>query len=303
MYDDSNQVYSILVFGYEVTQQVIAKNKILEITQLHEQELQEKIAFSTLELKQANESLLQKNDELLKVNKDLESFNYISSHDLQEPLRKIQTFINRILEKEYAGLSEKGKDYFNKIKEAGIRMQTLIEDLLVYSHTSFGEWTFEDTPLEKIISGVIIDLADNIKEKNAVIEFSQLGSASVNPLQFRQLFQNLVANALKFSKVGIAPHILIKSEIALGKQFPEKNLLPGKDYCHILFADNGIGFDSKYKDQIFEVFQRLHGREEYAGTGIGLAIVKKIVEKHNGFISAESVPGKGATFNIYIPAL
>ena len=303
MYDDSNKIYSILVFGYEVTAQVLAKNKILEIIQQHEGELQQKIALSTLELKLANESLLQKNNELLKLNKDLESFNYISSHDLQEPLRKIQTFINRILEKEYGGLSEKGKEYFNKMKEAGIRMQALIEDLLVYSRTNMGEWSFEPASLAGILSEVTMDLAESIQERNAIIDYGPLDTIAVNLLQFRQLFQNLIVNALKFSRTGVPPHIVITSEIAAGSHFANRQLLPEKVYCCIQFQDNGIGFDPQYKDQIFEVFQRLHDREAYAGTGIGLAIVKKIVEKHEGVIYADSSPGKGATFTIYLPVL
>jgi len=302
MYDDSNKIFSILVFGYEVTEQVIAKNKILEITKQHEKELEEKVQLRTLELKEANELLLEKNEELLKMNKELESFTYISSHDLQEPLRKIQTFANRILEKEYATLSGKGKEYFQKMQEAGSRMQALIEDLLVYSHTNFTEREFEDTSLSKIVEEVIIDLEENITEKKAIIDYKQLDEAYINPFQFRQLIQNLIVNALKFSKAGTPPHITIKSRIAAGSHFKNENLLPDKNYCHISFTDNGIGFDPQYKEQIFEVFQRLHSREEYYGTGMGLAIVKKIVEKHNGIITAEGKPGQGATFNIYIPA-
>jgi signal transduction histidine kinase len=188
------------------------------------------------------------------------------------------------------------------MQDAARRMQALIEDLLAYSRTNLTERKFENTNLTTIVEEVINDLAESITEKKAIIDYGQLNEAYISPLQFRQLIQNLITNALKFSKADAAPHIIIKSEIAAGSHFKNENLLPANKYCHLSFADNGIGFDPQYKDQIFEVFQRLHGREEYSGTGIGLAIVKKIVEKHDGIITAESEPGKGATFNIYIPA-
>jgi two-component system CheB/CheR fusion protein len=153
------------------------------------------------------------------------------------------------------------------------------------------------------------ELSESIRGKSAVIEIGQLCEANINPLQFRQVMNNLVANALKFSKSGVPPHIIIKSKIGEGVQFQNENaglaggrLSPQKKYCHLSVSDNGIGFDPIYKDQIFEVFQRLYGKDEYPGTGIGLAIVKKIVGNHNGVITATSEPDKGATFDIYIPA-
>ena len=187
-------------------------------------------------------------------------------------------------------------------------MQTLIEDLLTYSHTSVAERKIEITDLGIIVEEVKNELAETIFEKNAVIEADQLCEARVDASQFQQLMHNLVANSLKFSKPGVPPHIIIKSKISKGTQLQNKNpslpagrLSPEKDYCHISFIDNGIGFDPQYQDKIFEVFQRLHSKESYAGTGIGLAIVKKIVESLNGSITATGELNKGATFDIYIP--
>jgi two-component system, chemotaxis family, CheB/CheR fusion protein len=249
-----------------------------------------------------NRILEEKNEELVKINKELESFTYLSSHDLQEPLRKIQTFANRILEKEYGELSGKGKDYFHRMQDAAHRMQTLLEDLLAYSHTNITDRKFTKTQLNSIVEEVKVELAETILEKKAVIKSNQLGEGNVNFSQFRQVMNNLIANALKFSKPGVPPHILIKSEIAEGSKFQNAKLSPTQNYCHISFTDKGIGFDPHYREQIFNVFQRLHGKDDYAGTGIGLAIVKKIVENHNGFVTATSEVNEGATFDIYIPA-
>ena len=301
MYDENKEIFSILVFGYEVTAQVIAKNKILEIQQNHTLELEEKVQQRTLELSELNELLLQKNEELEKMNKELEAFAYVSSHDLQEPLRKIQTFAGIILEKENQNLTDKGKDYFQRMQDAAKRMQQLILDLLGFTRINTAERKFERINLSTIIEKVKTACKEDIQEKQATIEATGLCEVNIISFQFHQLIQNLISNALKFSRPGIPPHIIIKSDIDEGSQFPNKKLSPRKKYCHIIFTDNGIGFDQQYNEQIFEVFQRLHGREEYTGTGIGLAIVKKIVENHNGIVTATGSPGKGARFDIYIP--
>ena len=271
--------------------------------------LETKVHQRTVELSEANELLRLKNEELGKMNRELESFSYVSSHDLQEPLRKIQTFASRILEKEYEALSDKGKEYFNRMNSAANRMQTLIEDLLAYSHTNITERTFEKTDLRKIVDEVKAELSETILKMRADIVTGKLGKAIINPFQFRQVIVNLISNSLKFSKPGIPSHIVIKSRIKTGSQCQHENpvlmmnsLLPNKNYCNITFTDNGIGFDPKYQERIFVVFQRLHGKEEYPGTGIGLAIVKKIVENHNGAITAMSKLDEGAKFDIYIPA-
>lgn len=292
----------ILLVIKDITEQVIAANKSLADQQLRAQELEEKVQQRTLELSHANALLQERNKELRRMNKELESFAYVSSHDLQEPLRKIQTFSTRILEKEHAALSDKGKDYFNRIQSAANRMQWLIEDLLAFSKINLDERKFENTDLNIIVQEVKNELKDAIEEKHASIETSGLGRANIIPFQFRQLIHNLVSNSLKFSKPGTSPHIYIGSRNVISDEGNEKYLLPGKEYCHITFTDNGIGFEPHFSEQIFEVFQKLHDQEEYPGTGIGLAIVKKIVENHKGIITATSELGKGTTFDIYVPA-
>ncbi|MDP4251375.1 MAG: chemotaxis protein CheB [Bacteroidota bacterium] len=302
MYDEHEKIYSILVFGYEVTELVNAKNKYQEGQQLHAKELEEKVQQRTLDLSEANAELQQKNEELRRMNKELESFTYVSSHDLQEPLRKIQTFASLILEKENAVLSDKGKDHFHRMLDAADRMQILIKDLLTYSHTKILDRKFEKTDLNKLVQEVLIELGETIQRKAAILKVDSLCEANINPSQFLQMMHNLIGNALKFAKPGIPPHIIIKSKIAEGSQFKNLSLSPKTKYCHLSVSDNGIGFDPQYKEQIFEVFQRLHGKNEYPGTGIGLAIVRKIVENHNGLITASGELNRGATFDIYIPA-
>jgi len=276
--------------------QQLIENKIQEIQQEHSIVLEEKVRQRTFELSEANYQLLHKNEELVKMNKDLESFTYISSHDLQEPLRKIQT---------YSAIA-----HFQRVQNAAKRMQTLIEDLLAYAQTSPIERKFEHADLNKIVKEVTDELVENIQGKSAVIEVGKLCHAYVNPSQFYQVMHNLINNALKFSIPGVLPHITIKSRIAAGIDFEKEqpDLLAGtlsaeQDYCCLTVSDNGIGFDMRYKDKIFEVFKRLNGNDKYAGTGIGLAIVKKIVEHHNGIITTSGELNKGATFNIYIPAV
>jgi PAS domain S-box-containing protein len=242
------------------------------------------------------EQLGVKNLELEKMNSDLESFAYISSHDLQEPLRKIQTFVGRLIDQESNNLSSSGKMMFDRMHLAAKRMQVLIDDLLVYSRSNNAKQEYEIIDLNTIIQDVKEDLKEEIKEKNATIEITEMCTTQIIPFQFRQMMHNLISNSLKFSRPGTTPKIKIKSEV-----LPYNRLLNRKA-CHISISDNGIGFDDQYSDKIFKVFQRLHTREEFAGTGIGLAIVKRIVENHEGIITAESEPGKGATFNIYIPA-
>jgi PAS domain S-box-containing protein len=252
-------------------------------------------------LKQNAAQLAQKNKDLEKMNVELQSFAYVSSHDLQEPLRKIQTFASRILAKEMQTLSDNGKDYFKRMQDAAGRMQTLIQDLLAYSRTSTTDRTFEKTDLAKIAEEVRLDIKETNPEKNALIEFGKLGEANVIPFQFRQLLYNLIGNAIKFAKPGVPPHIVINSETVKGSDVGTEKLNPQTSYCHISVTDNGIGFDPQYRNRIFEVFQRLHGKDEYSGTGIGLAIVKKIIDNHNGAISATGEVNRGARFDIYLP--
>ncbi|WP_281232387.1 PAS domain S-box protein [Flavobacterium gelatinilyticum] len=254
----------------------------------------DKIKRNALELEQ-------KNIELEHMNKELQSFAYISSHDLQEPLRKIQTFASQIIDKESQNLSEYGKDKFQRMQNAAQRMQTLINDLLSYSRTNIQERKFEKTKLSKIINEVREDLKEELEHKNAHIENNETQEINIIPFQFRQLLYNLVSNSLKFSKPDVPPVIKINSEISKGSDFKNEGLAKETLYCHITVSDNGIGFEPHYSKKIFDVFQRLHGRDHYNGTGIGLAIVKKIVENHNGIITAKGEQNKGAAFDIYIP--
>jgi two-component system CheB/CheR fusion protein len=187
------------------------------------------------------------------------------------------------------------------------RMKTLVQDLLDYSRTNSTERHFENTDLNAIVEEVKAELEEMIAEKKAVIETDHLDEVYVNSSLFRQVLNNLIANAIKFSKPGVPPHIIIKTKIAeldqLQNENPDLNSdrLSSKKYCHISVADNGIGFDRQFKDKIFDVFQRLQTQEIHVGTGIGLAIVKKIIEHHNGVITAKSEVNKGACFDIYIP--
>ncbi len=263
--------------------------------------LEKAVDERTQELNNANASLVVKNKALLNMNKELQAFTYVSSHDLQEPLRKIQTFASRILEKEIDSLSDNGQNYFRLIQQSAERMRQLIQDLLAFSRISVAERKFEVTDLNTIIEEVKKEFKESIAEKHAEIEVKKICEIFVIPFQFRQLMHNLISNALKFSNPKLPPHITIESKIVKnGKSKITK--FPGhKEYCHIIITDNGIGFEKEFSTKIFELFQKLHGKEEYPGTGIGLAIVKKIVDNHNGVITASSEMDKGTKFDIYIP--
>ena len=268
-------------------------------------ETKEKLAAELIianhELAFQNEEKEKRAIELSKANKELQLFLNISSHDLQEPLRKIQISASRIEEADFNSLSDKGKDHFLKMHDAARTMQVLIEDLLTYSRTNTEERIFEFVDLDLLIDEVTDELKEAIDEKQAIVEITDHCEANIIPFQFRQLIYNMLSNALKFSIPGKPPHILISSCIKKGSDCKNVKLLPDQEYCHITIKDNGIGFEPEYSEKIFEVFQRLYGKEVYKGTGIGLAIVKKIVENHNGIITATSQLNQGATFDIYIP--
>lgn len=243
-----------------------------------------------------------KNRDLVNMNIELQSFAYISSHDLQEPLRKIQTFASRLADLDEQNISANAKTYLSRIELSAKKMQNLIQDLLTYSRANSAERVFTKVKIDEIAEEVVSDFSDRIEEKNAFVEYSNLGEATVIQFQFRQLLHNLVENALKFSKPGISPHVKISMEKVDGKLLPNAEF-KDKTYYHLQVSDNGIGFELIYKEKIFEVFQRLNTESEYKGTGIGLAIVKKIVENHRGIITVSSEKGEGSTFNVYIPEL
>lgn len=253
------------------------------------------------QVKQRTRQLQESNEELSKLNNELAQFAYVASHDLQEPLRKIQTFSARIHEIEKDRLSDKGKDYFSRLQNASRRMQQLILDLLAYSRANTAERHYEWLSLEKLVGSITEQLRETIQQKNAKIQVSCLPEMRVVIYQFEQLFTNLFTNALKFTKQDTDVLITINCQILPGKQIELAGIDNTLQYHHISFSDNGIGFEPEYNESIFQVFKRLHGKDEYPGTGIGLAIVKKIVENHAGFITASGELGKGARFDIYFP--
>ena len=253
-------------------------------------------------LKAKEKILALKNEELERQNKELASFSYVASHDLQEPLRKIRTFSSRILAKQHDVFSDESKYYFSRITGAAERMQNLIEALLSYSRANTPEKDFANTDLNAILADIKSILQDVIEEKNVVIESDHLPTLKVVHLQFQQLFLNLISNGIKYSRDGVQPRIKISAELLHSHEIDYNDVLPNTRYWKISVADNGIGFEQQYEDKIFELFQRLHGKQEFEGTGIGLSICKKIVQNHNGFMKAHGVPDVGATFTLYIPA-
>jgi signal transduction histidine kinase len=283
--------------------ELIIANKELAFQNEEEEKRAAELIIANKELAFQNEEKEKRAAELIIANKELLAFTYVSSHDLQEPLRKIQTFVSIILENENKNLSEDGKYNFQRMQLAAGRMQQLIDDLLAFSRINTTELKFEKTEINTIIEEVKTELKDTILEKGAIIEATELCPADIIRFQFRQLMYNLLSNALKFSQSGKQPHIIIKSRIVKGAQINNENLSPEKNYCHITVVDNGIGFEPHFNERIFEVFQKLHSKDVYGGTGIGLAIVKKIVENHNGTITATSELNKGAKFDIYIPVV
>jgi light-regulated signal transduction histidine kinase (bacteriophytochrome) len=277
-------------------------NKELIFQNAEKEKRAAELIIANKELAYQNEEKEKRAAELSIANKELLAFTYISSHDLQEPLRKIQTFVTIILENEEKNLSDIGKYNFKRMQLAAKRMQLLIDDLLAFSRINTTDHKFEKTELSSIIEEVKTELKDTIQEKHAIIEATELCPANIIFFQFRQLIYNLISNALKFSKPDLPSHIVISSRVVNGSKLNNEKLSSDKNYCHILVKDNGIGFESHFSERIFEVFQKLHGKDVYEGTGIGLAIVKKIVENHNGIIIASSELGKGAQFDIYIPS-
>ena len=247
----------------------------------------------------AAEALRSKNIELENSNAQLKSFNYITSHDLQEPLRKIQVFGRRIMEVE--AFSGKTQDYFNRLIETSERMQNLIVSLLDFSRLSEIEIIFEPCDLNGIIEESKDDLHLFIAEKQAVVQYENLPTIMASRIQLIQLFTNLIDNAIKYCRPEIQPHIKITASMLEGKSIKHPLVNNEKKYHKIEITDNGIGFEQEYSTKIFEIFQRLHGKKEYSGTGIGLAIVKKIVTIHNGFVTAESMLDRGSTFTLYLP--
>ncbi|MGK4568679.1 sensor histidine kinase [Flavobacterium sp. 3HN19-14] len=241
--------------------------------------------------------------DLERSNKELSAFNHVASHDLQEPLRKVQTLISIIKDKDHDTLSEKAKEYFTRIQVAANRMQKLIDDLLLFSRANKADKIFEKTDLNEILEHSKTELAEEIDEKKATIQSLLLPTLNVIPFQIQQLFINLIGNSLKYCQNDVPPVITISSKIVSGKEMPKSwKVIPDKKFYKITLEDNGIGFEQQYAKTIFTLFQRLHDNNEYSGTGIGLAICKKIVENHKGFIVADGKPNQGCIFTIFLPA-
>lgn len=249
-----------------------------------------------------NHILNQKNLELERSNKELIEFNYAASHDLQEPLRKIQTFISRISELEADNLSEKGKSYLDRIVNSSTRMRVLIDDLLQYSRTNKSDALFAEIDLNTVLEEVKSEFSETIEDNRATINALKLPVIKGISYQIHQLFANLIGNSIKYKKPDEDPTITITYELVKTK---EDNILDEShsQFHKIVFKDNGIGFEQEHAEKIFLLFNRLHGKAEYPGTGVGLAICKKIISNHNGYIKAIGAPNEGASIIIYIPVV
>jgi len=226
-------------------------------------------------------------------NRELQDFAFVASHDLQEPLRKITAFGDRLKVACGDQLNEQGRDYVERMQNAANRMQQLIQDLLTFSRVTSRAKDFTSVDLNEAVREVLSDLDSRIQEANAQVDVEPLPVLEAEPTQIRQLLQNLIGNALKYRKTDEAPHVSIRS-----RKF---GVAGNGECCEITVEDNGIGFDEKYLDRVFGMFQRLHGRGEYEGTGIGLAVCRKIVERHKGTITAKSALGQGAAFRVVLP--
>jgi PAS domain S-box-containing protein len=253
-----------------------------------EEGLEQRVRERTAELAALNEALV-------RSNKNLEEFAYVASHDLQEPLRKIQSFGERLTTRCGSQLDDQGRECIDRMNSSASRMQRLINDLLMFSRVTTSTQPLGHVDLNKVAHDALSDLENRLHETGGQVHLGPLPTVRADVTQMRQLLQNLIGNALKFHRAGVPPevHVMSRSLPAL----KESNC----PVCEIEVRDNGIGFDPAYADRIFQVFQRLHGRGQYEGTGVGLAICRKIVERHGGSISASGVPGQGATFTVTLP--
>jgi light-regulated signal transduction histidine kinase (bacteriophytochrome) len=256
-------------------------------------ELEDRVQQRTVELETANRDLRVFSERLGQSNRELQDFASVASHDLQEPLRKVQTFGDRLKTQCAAALDEQGLDYLNRMMSAARRMQELVQDLLVFSRLNSRPRSFVAVDLGQVTREVLSDLEIRIAESGAQVDIGELPTIDADPMLIRQLLQNLIGNALKFHKKGQPPVVRIRAVPDSGSDSP--------GMCGLSVADEGIGFDEKYLDRIFAVFQRLHGRDEYEGTGVGLAICRKIARRHGGDITASSAPGHGSVFTVTLP--
>lgn len=254
------------------------------------------------ELKILNRELQQKYRELQRANAELATFTHVTSHDLKEPLRKIYTFVELTITEEQGRMSDKGRSNLRRVQSSVQRMGLLTDDLVIFSEISAGNEPSELLNLNEILAEARKPLQKTIAETNAVIEAQELPAIWGPRRQFTLLFQHLLSNAVKFVEPGREPHVRIEASVVAGSDVPSADANPDTDYTMLCFTDNGIGIEPEFRDKIFALFQRLHARGEYGGTGIGLAICKKVVEHRGGFITVESEAGKGSRFCCWLPA-
>ncbi|WP_414827803.1 sensor histidine kinase [Alteromonas sp. H39] len=267
----------------------------------HQHSLEEINSDLENKIEERTQELRVYSDELARSNRELEDFAFVASHDLQEPLRKIRAFGNR-LESGYADvIDERGQDFLKRMLNAAERMSMLISDLLAFSRVSTRGKDFEDVNLNSVFSDILSDLEIAIDESGANVSVDDMPNILGDKSQIEQLMLNLLSNALKFRNPDIAPEIIVSCSTPDDEELVNVLHEEQYDWTKITIQDNGIGFDQSFSEKIFAPFQRLHGRSEYKGTGIGLAVCRRIVERHNGQISALSQPGKGACFTIIIP--
>jgi PAS domain S-box-containing protein len=259
------------------------------------------LKMAQLALRASEERLRESTAQLERSNRELQDFAYVASHDLQEPLRKIVVFGERLKEKAGERLDAETSDYLQRMQKAASRMQNLINDLLTFSRVTTKAQPFSAVDLAETARGVIDDLEGRIEMTKGRVEAGELPTIDAEPLQMRQLLQNLIGNALKFRRTDVPPVVKVEAKKISGVLPQAAPGAPAQDLCEMTVSDNGIGFDEKYLDRIFNVFQRLHTRNEYEGTGMGLAIARKIVVYHGGTITAKSKPGEGATFVVTLP--